>query len=542
MKKFLKVIGLYALMALLVSLLSCSPEKVTKSGEEEFFKAPFEMRVIEAPIFPDRVFNIMDFGAVNDSISLIEHAFSDAISACNEAGGGMVFVPKGKWLTVPIELKSNVNLYLDSCATVIFTSDKQYFFRDSVSRKLGDLSNPISPIYANNCTNIAITGSGTLDGNGLGWWPLQDIWWNQHKSYFPQELFETAWEGVSRSITPEISLNMQRSSPVSQSFPPDPKFIERRPKMLQPVNCSNILFEGIKIINSPMWTINPVMCENLIIRNVTIRATNDSPNPWTPNTDGINPESCKNVLIENCDIDTGDDSFAIKSGKDKEGRERGKPSQNIIIRNCIAKRISIGSEMSGGIRNVYVHDIKILGNENRMIHLKTRRGRGGVVENIWMENISADSVSSEAVLINMTYWNTYDPAPYEPVSERTPKFRNIHFRNISCRSAGTPVSILGLSEMPVDSISFSNIHIGSKNGIICRNAQHVKFDNIQMDVLNVPAFLIDSCMNLSVLNTEIKTDFTPSIIIKNRGSRNINLSGNLKGIAFEDGADSSVLK
>lgn len=540
--KFLKMIRLYALTAWLIFLLSCSPGNVTKVEEDGFFKAPFEMRVIEVPTFPDNVFNIVDFGAVNDGISLNENAFSQAISACSEAGGGTVFVPKGKWLTVPIELKSNVNLHLDSGSTVIFTSDKQYFFRDSVSRMLGDLSNPLSPIYANNCSNIAITGSGTLDGNGLGWWPLQDIWWDHHKSYFPQELFESAWEGVSRSITPEIRKNMQRSSPVSQSFPPDPKFVERRPKMLQPVNCSNILIDGVKLINSPMWTINPVMCENLIIRNVTIRATNDSPNPWTPNTDGINPESCKNVLIENCDIDTGDDSFAIKSGKDKEGRERGKPSQNIIIRNCTAKRISIGSEMSGGIRNVYVHDIKILGNENRMIHLKTRRGRGGVVENIWMENISADSVSSEAVLINMTYWHAYDPAAFEPVSERTPRFRNIHFKNISCRSAGMPVLVSGLPEMPVDSISFTNIQIGSRNGIVCRNAHDVKFDSVQVNVMNPPVFLIDSCTNFTLLNTEMAADLMPSIIIKNKGSRNINLNGISEGIVFEDGADSSVLK
>jgi polygalacturonase len=507
----------------MLSTISCAEIKKPEYEEIAAIVAPFEMPQLERPVFPDKSFNIRDYGAVGDGETLNMTAFADAINACAQSGGGKVVVPEGVWFTIPIELKSNVNLHLEEGSVVLFTSEKKWFFPDSISRARGDLTSPISPIHARNAENIAITGKGTLDGNGIGWWPLQVAWWNNHKKYHSQEFYDKVWEGINTDIsnTSEVTAHMEL-----QAYYGGVRPVAIRPNMLKPVNCRNILLEGFTIQNSPMWTINPVMCENLIIRRLTIRSFTGYENPHTPNTDGIVPESSKNVLIEYCDINTGDDSYAIKSGIDEAGRKRGIPSENIVIRHNKNKRISVGSEMSGGIRNVYIHDCEVIGGMNRVLHIKTRRGRGGVVENIWFENIHSDSVRENAIFLNMLYGENvgdgpYDPTTLEEVSERTPVFRNIHFKNISCNYADSPIAIFGLQEMPPQSISFENIEITSKRGIICNYAKDIIFTNVKVNNENGPAVSILESSGISFHHFKATQGVNPFLEVSGEGVKNI---------------------
>jgi polygalacturonase len=432
-------------------------------------KAPFKMPELICPVFQDKDFNIKDFGAVEGGKVLNEWNVQKAIDACNTAGGGRVIIPAGKWFSTPIILKSNVNIHLEEGAELIFTFDKKYFFPDESSLKAGDLSKPISPISGYKCENIAITGKGILNGNGMGWWPLHPVWWPKNKEAFGNEIFEQAWAGLDKTSKKHM-----------------------RPQMFRPLFCKNLLLEDVTFCNSPFWTVNPVGCENVIIRNIKVKAKASAEHPDSPNTDGINPESCKNVLIENCQIDTGDDSFAIKSGMDEEGRKRGMPSENIVIRNCFGRRVAVGSEMSGGVRNVYIHDCVFSDDEHYQLHIKTRRGRGGIVENVWMENLTLKTPSVQIIRVDMEYWTHKVPAPVEPLSERTPKFRNLHFKNITAlaSTSDSAIFINGLAEMPIENLTFENIRINSKTGIYCRNANNISFKKIELKSVQSPAAVI----------------------------------------------------
>lgn len=523
----------------IIVLISCTQESYISSEIIEDITAPFEMPELKRPEFSGKIFKLVNYGAVEGGLTLNKTAFSEAINACSEAGGGTVLVPAGKWLTVPIELKSDVNLHLQKGAEVIFTYDKTYFFPDSISRVKGDLTKPLSPIYARNAENIAITGHGVLDGQGVGWWPFQDKWWENHKKDYNLDFYEEVWRGVNRDI--EYSNNILDYMD-DQSNYGDDRPVAIRPSMLKPINCKNILFEDFTIKNSPMWTVNPVMCENIIIRRLTITANTGFDNHHTPNTDGINPESSKNVLIEYCDIITGDDSYAIKSGIDEAGRKRGIPSENIVIRNCRNRRISIGSEMSGGVRNVFVKDCKVVGEVNRAIHIKTVRGRGGIVENLWFENIQFDSVKENAIFVNMLYGEREE----EPVSERTPVFRNFYFKNISGGNAERSIAIQGIPEMPAQSVHFDKIDINSLKGVLIENAKDVSIKNCNIPVKDTPTVLIENSTMIAISQMTVAPLSLPKVELKGNESQNITLPGiffeNQGNVILTEGASEESIR
>ena len=404
----------------------------------------------------NKVFDIMEFGAVPDGKTISTHAFDSAIEACVKAGGGMVYVPAGVFKTGPIELKSNITLYLENGSRIIFNdSIKDHPFVETYWE--GKACTAYSPlIFAQEAENIAITGLGKLDGSGA-------VWWHAHNNG---------------------NINYPR-----------PRFIGFQ-------NCSNILIEGITLMNSPSWTINPVFCENVTVNNVTIINPKDS-----PNTDGINPDSCKNVHISNCSIDVGDDCIAIKAGT--EERNPNQLCQNITITNCTMLHghggVVIGSEMSGGVRNVTISNCIFEGTD-RGIRIKTRRKRGGIVENIRVSNIIMEKVICPFV-INMYYkcgtserdkW-VWEEIPY-PISEDTPIIRDIYFSSITARDISAAAGfICGLAEMPVERISFSDINIEmaedpisdipamthkiepmKKQGFILRHTKDIKFNNVKI--------------------------------------------------------------
>ena len=262
-----------------------------------------------------------------------------------------------------------------------------------------------------------------------------------------------------------------------------------RPNLLVFSNCKKVLLEGVTFQNSPAWCLHPLMCEDLTVKNVYAK------NPWyAQNGDGIDVESCKNVLIENSTFDVGDDGICIKSGRDEEGRKRGMPTENAIIRNCIVYHAHggfvIGSEMSGGAKNIFVSDCSFIGTDVGL-RFKTTRGRGGVVEKIYVNNIVMKDIVGEAILFDM-YYMAKDPVPLAgenreapkveilPVTEATPQFRDFHVKNIVCYGAAKAIFIRGLPEMNIKNIELENLVIQARKGVECEEATNISIKNLRL--------------------------------------------------------------
>ena len=265
----------------------------------KFFK-PFDHP--EIPIFPKKDYNIKDFGAIPDCDIKCTKAIADAINECSKNGGGRVIIPKGKWLTGAIHFKDNVNLHLEQGSLVVFSKD----FNDYLPVVFGVLGGTrcysVSHLlYAHKCKNIALTGSGTLDGNGEAWWPMLH----------------------NRGVIRDLLQKGKRRVPLEERVYDKPDF-SLRPRMLQFVDCENILVEGVTFINSPSWTLHPVWCKNITVRNINIKNP-----PIGPNTDGINFDSCKRGLIEGCKIETGDDIICLKTLSNEDAWDVGIPCEDI---------------------------------------------------------------------------------------------------------------------------------------------------------------------------------------------------------------------
>jgi polygalacturonase len=432
---------------------------------------PFDMPQIKPPTFPDRTFNIRNYGAVADGTTMNTKAFADAVAACTAAGGGKVVVPRGTWLTGPIHLKSNVSLYLEKDAEIRFSTNFDDYLPVVFTRYEGiECYNYSPPIYANDCTNIAITGSGKLDGSGHAWWTNRGT---QEKS--AQKLHE-----------------MTRGVPVKDRvFGSTKAFL--RPSFIQFMNCRNILVEGVTVGSGPMWTIHPVYCENVIVRKVTLHTKG-------PNNDGVNPDSCKNVLIEYCNFDTSDDAIAIKSGRDEDGWRVNRPSENVVVRHCrfglgedCDGVVSIGSEMSGGVKNVLIRNCHF-DQTVRGIRIKSMRGRAGIVENIWIHDITTDRIGGEPILLNTFYGSS----SIEPFSNRPPLFRNIRIRNLDCRRSRNALTIKGLPEQPIENVTIENLSVASENGLTCSDANGITLTNVIIKPDKSPVMLFNNSRNVNI--------------------------------------------
>ena len=452
--------------------------------------------VITAPKFKRDTVSIKKFGAVADGYFLNTKAINSAIDAMNKKGGGVVLVPAGLWLTGPIVLKNNIDLHLTDAATLLFTADKnQYPLVQANWEGLPQWRNQ-SPISATNASNIAITGKGIIDGNGDVWRAVksdkltQSQWKKKiesggvlsddKKTWYPSEGF---MKGSKMPANPGM-ISADRDAAFYESIK---DFL--RPNLLLLTSCKKILLEGVTFQNSPAWCLHPLMCENLTVRNVFVK------NPWyAQNGDGIDVESCKNVLIENSVFDVGDDALCMKSGRDVEGRKRGMPTENVIIRGCTVYSshggFVIGSEMSGGARNIYVNNCTFVGADIGL-RFKTTRGRGGVVENIFIKDIYMKDIPAEAILFDM-YYMAKDPVAlagekrelpkveFKAVDETTPVFKNFHISNVYCSGAEKGIFIRGLPEMHVKDIVLENMVLQAKKGIDVQEASGITFKNIKV--------------------------------------------------------------
>jgi polygalacturonase len=374
---------------------------------------------IRPPTFPARDFVITQYGAVGNGTANASGAIRKAIDACAQAGGGRVVVPAGRFLTGPIHLRSNVNLNVQKGGTLAFSRNPQDYLPAVFTRWEGVELMGYSPfIYAFEQENIAITGEGTLDGQAspTHWWPWKGAWktykeWAnspQQQRVARDRLFAMAEQGV----------------PVAQRVFTEGSFL--RPQFIQPYRCRNVLIEGVTINNSPMWEMNPVLCQNVIVRRVNV-ATHG------PNNDGCNPESCRDVLIEECIFDTGDDCIAIKSGRNADGRRLATPSENIVIRGCQMKDghggVTLGSEISGGVRNVFVENCRMDSpNLDRALRFKNNAMRGGVLENVYMRNVTIGQVADAVLSVDLHY-EEGQQGPFVPV------VRNVEMRNVTSQKS-----------------------------------------------------------------------------------------------------------
>jgi hypothetical protein len=406
-------------------------------------QAPFDMPQPQRPAFPSKTFNILDYGAKDDGTTKSTEAFGRAIAACNAAGGGMVRVPAGRWLTGAIHLKGNVNLHMEEGAEIHFSDDPQDYLPVVFTRWAGfEVMNYSPLIYANDCTNIAVTGPGRLFGHGRKWWE-----WNKRLD-------------ERDKIGPLLQEHAIKATPPEQRVFGNPE-AGLRPQFISPINCRNVLLEGFTIAQpGPFWTIQFIYCTNVIARGLTLHTTGG------PNTDGINLDSTRNALVEHCLLDVGDDAVALKSGINEDGRRVGRPTENVIVRNITVLTthggIVIGSDMSGGVRNVLAHDCVFDGAQIG-IRLKSNPARGGTVENIHYRNITMRRIRYEAIRLESNY------AAWGAATNQTnyPTFRNITIKDLVCDGAGRAAEIQGTPQRPIESLALESVSIRANAGMKC---------------------------------------------------------------------------
>ena len=380
-----------------------------------------------------------------------KNTINQAINVCSQNGGGDIVIPKGRWKSGAIHLKSDIHIHLEDGAEIEFSDKFEDYLPVVFTRWEGMECYNYSPlIYANGCENISVTGNGKLIGNSQNWW---------HWKKLQQEAALELCYAELHCIPPEKCIYGTEKTAL-------------RPSFIQPINCKNVLLEGFEITDGPQWTIHPVYCEDVTIRNVTVSTHG-------PNTDGLNPDSCKNVLIENCTFDTGDDCIAINSGMNEDGWRVRRPCENIEIKNCTMNGghggIVIGSAMSGGVKNVYAHNCKINGTMQG-IRLKSMRGRGGCVDNVRFDNIEINNTTDQAIQINMFY----EFSTVKPKSNTPSDFRNIEIRNINGKNNKTGIQIKGLPEHKLRNITLENINLTAEDAMICENVENIKMNNVDI--------------------------------------------------------------
>ena len=479
---------------------------------------PFEMDQVTRPQIPAREVDIRDFGGIGDGVTLNSEAFAKAIDALTEVGGGRLVVPTGVWLSGPITLKDNIDLHIRPDAVLLFSTDRDlYPIVETVFEGL-DTKRCISPINAVGAKNIAITGGGTIDGNGDSWRQVKkskiapsqwkkllqsggftnekgDVWYPDSTSFYGAVVSDAF--NVPQGLTTEEEWNRVKTY--------------LRPVMISLNNCENVLLEDCLFQNSPCWNIHPLMCRNVIINNVTVR------NPWySQNGDGLDVDSCENVLVINSSFDVGDDAICIKSGKDEDGRRRARPCRNLIVDNCIVFHghggFVVGSEMSGGVENIKVSDCRFLGTDVGL-RFKSCRGRGGVVKNIYIEDIVMMNIPTEPLLFDLHYGGksaveaaAEGASPFDvefvEADETTPQFRDIYIKDVVCSGAARAMYFNGIPEKNIENIVVENCEIVSEKGADLRYSTGVILKDVKITQSEGEGFSVANCSNVLIDDCE----------------------------------------
>lgn len=511
-----------------------------KPGIEIYEGTEFAMPRVMEPQFPDYSLSIVNFGAVGDGQTLNSDAFAKAIAAVSKKGGGRVIVPRGVWLTGPIVLKSNINLHVEAGGLVIFSKNKDLYPLVESNWEGWRTVRCMSPISGKNLENIAFTGEGIFDGSG-------DVWrlvkrekmtgpqWDEllasggvvsedGKTWYPSEGFRKGEEARKMS-GPLFSDNLEDYQDTKDFY---------RPVMVSLIACNKVLLDGPVFQNSPAWCIHPLLCENLTVRNIDVR------NPWySQNGDGIDIESCRNSSVCNCTFDVGDDAICIKSGKDKEGRDRGIPTENLVVKNCVVYHghggFTVGSEMSGGVKNIHVSGCTFIGTDVGL-RFKSRRGRGGVVENVFISNIDMINILTNAISFNLYYEGlsvsemlaqnekeNWHSEIYQ-VTEETPQFKDIRMNNITCKGAHQAIYLQGLPEMNLENVVMENLTFESEMGLFCMDAQGIIIKDLNLLSKKHPALTFVNAKEVSIEGLSLPGDVESEIEVAGY-SENIRING-----------------
>ena len=501
---------------------------------------PFSMPLVKVPVFKNNKVSVEKFGGVGDGITLNTNAFAKAMDALAAKGGGTLIVPKGIWFTGPIVFRSNINMHLEKGAIILFSPDfNLYPIVETIFEGL-DTRRCQSPISGRNLVNVAITGQGSINGYGEAWRPLKKnkvtaSQWKKmigaggvvknNDTWYPSE---SSFKGSQIS-----DMNVPRQNLTEQEWLEIKDFL--RPVMVSFIECKNVYLQGVLFENSPSWNLHPLMCENVILDGLFVR------NPgYSQNGDGLDLESCRNSIIVNCTFDVGDDGICIKSGKDEPGRRRARPTENVIVDNCKVFQghggFVVGSEMSGGVRNISVKNCQFLGTDVGL-RFKSTRGRGGVVENIYISDIYMFNIETESFLFDLYYGGKSavetledgDVTPTEekllPVTEETPVFRNIFVKNLVSRNARRAMLFNGLPEMKINNIQIEDINITAQYGAELSNSKDIVFKNVHIVPQNGSALILKDVENFISENFTYPSGLEKPIDLKQNGNSNISISG-----------------
>lgn len=498
-----------------VVLGSCSGSNGTYEFSALYENLPFEMSEASRPDIPSKTVYLNDFGAVGDGIRLNTEAFAKAVDALAEQGGGHLVVPDGLWLTGPVTLKSNIDLHLSDNAVILFDDNIDLYPIIDTDFEGLRTKRCESPINADGQKNISITGKGVIDGNGYSWRPLKKskvtgAQWKEKIAqggyvdtekniWYPDEAYLKGMAVSDRNLNVPVGEFGDEFWAEIKSF--------LRPVMVSLRRCENVLLEGVTFQNSPAWNIHPLLCNNVIIKDVIVR------NPaYSQNGDGLDIDACNGVIVTGSSFDVGDDAICIKSGKDEDGRNRGIPCRNVIVDNCIVYHghggFVVGSEMSGGVENIKVSNCRFLGTDVGL-RFKSRRGRGGVVKNIYISDIYMKDIVTETLLFDLFYSGMSAVEAKAAASGQsivglyeadgtTPEFRDIYIRNIVCNGCDRAMYFNGLPEMPVRNVNIENCVIKSRSGIEIRYSEDVTMRNVKVIPEAGEAVTVSNSKNVEV--------------------------------------------
>ena len=467
-------------------------------------KADDSVPNVAAPVIPQTQLNLTDFGGVGDGATLNTLAFSNAIASLSEEGGGQLIVPPGIWLTGPIQLRSNINLHLERGALIKFSADFKLYPLVVIDMKGEKQVDATSPIFGQDLENVAITGEGIIDGGGDAWRPvkkdkLTESDWNalvksggvldeRGDTWWPSRGAMDGERNVGKLLSSH-SLNLADYEPYHQFL---------RPRMVRFINCKKLLLQGVTFQNPPNWTLNPSLSEDVSILNVTVHNSYAA-----QNSDALDLESCRRAIIKDSTFDAGDDGICIKSGKDAAGRRIGMPTEDVLVEGCTVYHahggFTIGSEMSGGVRNIHVDNCTFIGTDAGL-RFKTVRGRGGVVEKIYISNVRMVNIIGNAIDFNMFVYvgRPKGETVIPPVTEATPTFQDIHVDNLICRGAEKAMVLEGLPEMPIRNVDFNNVSITSRGGAFLTDVDGVHFQNVHIENQSGPPTTLVRVKNSSL--------------------------------------------
>ena len=440
----------------------------------------------------DPFFNILDYGAKNDGSVRATEGINAAIKAAKSNGGGTVYIPAGEYVCGPIELVSNLVLYIEAGATLRFPAERLPFTR---GRHQGiEAITPVPLIGGHDLENVTITGRGTVTTSNADWIKIM--------GRSPGSAAGPNWARLLESLekkTPASQEEYEKTAP------------ELRPPLIQAMNCQNVLIEGIHIIGSAMWPIHILYSENVIIHGVIVDTY-----PGV-HTGGIYIDSGKDVRISDCYIDTGDDGIVLKSGKDADGLRVNKPTENVSITNCTVHRahgaVVLGSETAGGIRNVTGSNITCKGTQMG-IRIKSRRGRGGVIEDVRFTNWTMEDVGQAINITNYYRMEGEKFTAQESFTVRTPVFRNIAISNMTINHARVAINIDGLPEMPIEGVRISDVIASAKIGVKASNTLALELHNIQVNTESGPAFLVRDSKDLELDGVTTRKPYADAPVVR----------------------------